>query len=251
MLPEPVPTRINDLLKAQRSDGGGHSKSLPRVIPFATYLGFIALDEAFQWLTNAIPGLANWSGDGILWLYPVRAITVLGCLAYFWPRYKELKGHRFGGWGEVTVSLAVGVLVYLVWVRMDWPWAQFGRSAGYDPSHAGLVAGPILAGIRLLGAAVVVPVMEEVFWRSFVIRYVISPDFESVPLGTFTVGSFFVTAILFGTEHHLWLAGMVAGLAYNILWCRTGRLWPCILAHGTTNLVLGIRVLLTGEWQWW
>jgi CAAX prenyl protease-like protein len=83
------------------------------------------------------------------------------------------------------------------------------------------------------------------------IRYVISPKFESVPLGAFTPGSFLVTAVLFGSEHHLWLAGILAGITYNLLLYRTGRLWPCILAHGITNLILGMHVIITGEWHWW
>ncbi len=246
-----MPVHTDDSHKPNRNHGGGHSQPLSRILPFAAYLGLIAVAEGFRWLTKAIPSLANWSGDFVLWLYPVKAITVLGCLVYFWRNYKELKGRPFGGGGEVALSLAVGVLVYMAWVRMDWPWAQLGESSGYDPFRAGPVAGPILAAIRLLGAAVVIPVTEELFWRSFLIRYMISPNFESVPLGTFTVGSFFATTVLFGVEHQLWLAGMIAGLAYNLLWCRTGRLWPCILAHSTTNLVLGIHVLLTDEWWWW
>ena len=235
-----------------KSDGGGRSKALPRILPFAVYMGFIAPVEGMLWLTKYFPSLADWSVEANLWLYPVKTVAVIGCLAYFWPRYKELKGWPYRtGVEDVALPIAVGVLVYLAWVRMDWPWATIGKVAGYDPLRVGAVAGPILAAIRLLGAAVVVPVMEELFWRSFLIRYVISPNFESVPLGAFTIGSFFATMILFGLEHQLWLAGMLAGLVYNLLLYKTGRLWPCILAHGTTNLILGIHVLLTGEWQFW
>ncbi|MBI3392868.1 MAG: CPBP family intramembrane metalloprotease [Nitrospirae bacterium] len=43
----------------------------------------------------------------------------------------------------------------------------------------------------------------------------------------------------------------MAGVAYNLLLYRTGRLWPCILAHGVTNLLLAVHVLATGEWKWW
>ena len=108
-----------------------------------------------------------------------------------------------------------------------------------------------LAGIRIFGASVVVPIMEELFWRSFLIRWIVNTRFESVPLGTFTVGSFLITVVLFGLEHNLWLAGMMAGAAYNLLLYRTGRIWPCILAHGLTNFLLGVHVLVTQEWQWW
>ena len=95
------------------------------------------------------------------------------------------------------------------------------------------------------------PVMEELFWRSFLIRYVMSSDFRSIRLGAFSVGSFVVTVVLFGLEHQLWLAGMMAGAAYNVVLYRTGRIWPCILAHAVTNLILGGHVLMTGEWIWW
>ena len=50
---------------------------------------------------------------------------------------------------------------------------------------------------------------------------------------------------------YLWLAGMLAGVAYTLLLYWTGRLWPCIFAHAVTNLALGIHVLVTGEWEWW
>ncbi len=111
--------------------------------------------------------------------------------------------------------------------------------------------GTVLASIRLFGAAVVVPIMEELFWRSFLIRWVINPDFEKVPIGTFTLASCAATVVLFGLEHQLWLAGMMAGAAYNVLLYKTGRLWPCILAHATTNFILGAHVLMTAEWRWW
>ena len=93
--------------------------------------------------------------------------------------------------------------------------------------------------------------MEELFWRSFLIRWVINPDFEKVALGTFSLGSFAATVILFGLEHHLWLAGIMAGVAYYALLYKTKRLGPCVMAHSTTNLALGIHVLATEEWQWW
>jgi CAAX prenyl protease-like protein len=93
--------------------------------------------------------------------------------------------------------------------------------------------------------------MEELFWRSFLLRYLISPHFQAVRLGTFTPFSFVATVVLFGVEHDLWLAGMMAGAAYTLLLYKTGRLWPCILAHAVTNLSLGIHVLMTGQWQWW
>jgi CAAX prenyl protease-like protein len=122
---------------------------------------------------------------------------------------------------------------------------------GYNPFQEAASFGFVLAGIRVFGAAVVVPLTEELFWRSFLIRFLIKSSYTSVPLGSFTLLSFVATVVLFGLEHHLWLAGMMAGVAYNLLLYKTGRLWPCIVAHALTNLILSIHVLVTREWQWW
>ncbi len=224
---------------------------IPRILPFAVYVGFLALGEGIAWLSQGVPGLDSWGPVADLWLYPLKAAVVFGVLAYFWPRYEELKGRSFGSGREVVFALATGILVYLAWVRMDWPWAMLGIPTGYDPFQAGEGPGIVLAGVRVLGATLVVPVMEELFWRSFLLRYLIAARFEAVRLGAATPFSCLATIVLFGLEHHLWLAGMLAGAAYTLLLYRTGRLWPCILAHGVTNLALGIHVLVTGEWWWW
>ena len=224
---------------------------IPRVLPFAAYMAFLALAGGVAWLVQVAPALASWGPIIDLWLYPLKTTVVLGALAYFWPRYEELKGRAFGGVGEALFAVATGILVYLAWVRMDWSWAMQGVPAGYDPFRAGEGLGMALVVVRILGAALVVPVMEELFWRSFLLRYLINTRFETVRLGTVTLFSGLATIVLFGVEHHLWLAGMLAGAAYTFVLYRTGRLWPCILAHAVTNLALGIHVLVTGEWHWW
>ncbi len=215
----------------------------PRILPFAAYMGFIGL--------GSLVGGIGQEGTFDLWSYPIKILVVAGLLAFFWSRFHELKTPIFVNWQEGLLTVGAGLGVYALWVRMDWPWAIQGELSEYNPFVAGSTLGIILAGIRLFGASVIVPVMEELFWRSFLIRYIIHANFETVRLGTFTIGSFAATMVLFGLEHNLWLAGMMAGACYNGLWYWTGRLWPCIIAHAITNLVLGVHVLTTGEWYWW
>ena len=105
--------------------------------------------------------------------------------------------------------------------------------------------------IRLFGAVVIVPIMEELFWRSFLLRYLINTEFKQVTLGTFNWFSLVWTVLLFGQEHQRWLAGIGAGILYTLLLYRTKSLSACILAHAITNLALGIYVLLTGHWEYW
>ena len=225
--------------------------ALPRILPFALFMAFIALESGLHWLSGMVSAAAPDRPQFFLWLYPVRTAVVLAALVFYWPAYQELRGRVCAGWREALLVAGVGTLVYGAWVRLDWPWAMQGQAAGYNPFQIGGSAGVVLAVLRLFGAAVVVPVMEELFWRSFLLRYLIASPFVSVRLGTFTPVSCGVTAVLFGLEHHLWLAGMLAGVAYACVLYTTHRLWPCILAHAVTNLLLGSHVLLTGEWQWW
>jgi CAAX prenyl protease-like protein len=125
-----------------------------------------------------------------------------------------------------------------------------GSPSGFDPRVDGRIDW-LLVAIRIAGAALVVPVMEELFWRSFLMRWVDAPDFESVAPSQLSIKSFAITVVLFGVEHNLWLAGIVAGAAYSLLYMRHRNLWSPILAHAVTNGLLGVWVVRTGSWSYW
>ncbi|MDE3011221.1 MAG: CAAX prenyl protease-related protein, partial [Pseudomonadota bacterium] len=104
---------------------------------------------------------------------------------------------------------------------------------------------------RLAGSALVVPLAEELFWRSLVMRWIDSPRFLERSATAVSTRALALQALLFGLEHDLWLAGIVAGLAYGLLYRYSGRLWPVALAHAVTNGVLGVWVLATSNWTYW
>ena len=224
---------------------------LARVVPFALFLLFLFAGQCVEILADAMVLNQDWKISLQLWLYPVKTLAVLAALVLYWPSYEELRASWFPTWRQMVLAGITGLLVYLAWIRLAWPWATQGQASGYNPFQANDGLGTMLAGIRLFGGVVVVPIMEELFWRSFLLRYLISRQFQSVPLGAFTLGSCAITVLLFGVEHNLWLAGMMAGLAYTLLLYRTGNLWTCIAAHAVTNLLLGLHALTTGEWHWW
>jgi CAAX prenyl protease-like protein len=167
--------------------------------------------------------------------------------------YTELGwGGSAANWG---LGILVGVVVLVVWVAPEDLLAplRMGDPRGFDPYAFGLSGAAVwgLIGVRIFGASVVVPVMEELFWRSFLMRYLIDADFKQVALGSFSLFSFAVVAVAFGFEHHRWVVGIAAGLAYGGLLVWRRDLFTCILAHGVTNLGLGLYVLKTGEWTFW
>ena len=212
--------------------------SLPYILPFVLFL-LLTVPVYF------FPALRPF-------FYSAKTILV-GVMLWLWRRkYAADISPRLTP-GDWVAALFCGLLVLVIWIVPDGYLVQFGQNPGFDPyALAGSSGGAWgLIAVRLTGAAVVVPVMEELFWRSFLMRYLIHPDFQSVPMGAFTWVSFLSTAVLFGLEHHRILEGIVAGVLFNLLLVRRKKLKGAIVAHGVTNLALGIYVLATGSWMFW
>jgi len=182
-------------------------------------------------------------------------------------------------WSFSPLAVGAGVLVFLLWVGLDGCYPSLDTvmshsvrpllgklgmsgmvpeaakpSALWNP-HAAFPESPALAWgfvvVRLAGSALVVPPLEEVFYRSFLYRYLAKPDFESIPLGALRWGPLFLTAAVFGFSHFEWLPGILCGLIYQALVCRTKRLGDAITAHAITNLLLGLWIVARGDWHYW
>ncbi len=224
--------------------------SLSRIAPFTLYMVFIAIEGILHTLVGK--GLLAIPEQYLLCLYPFKALSVALILFLFRKSYSEIRIKDLLSPTIFLLASLIGVVVFTLWINLDQPFATMGTLRGFDPNlYPSEWMRVFLTASRLAGAALVVPVMEELFWRSFLIRYIISPDFSKSPIGRFTWPSFLITTVLFGLEHNLFLAGMLAGIAYNLLLYRTKSLSACILAHGLTNLALGIYVLQTGKWYFW
>jgi len=179
-------------------------------------------------------------------LYPLQTVLVAGSLIFYWKAIKQEIKFSF----DVPVILA-GVFVFFIWIFSENLYPQIGNS-DYNPYQ--LASGSVvylLMAIRLIGATLIIPLAEELFWRSFALRLLIKSEFKSVPLGKFSWFSFIVASIAFGFEHHRWLPGIVAGMVYAGVLYRSKNLFAPILAHAVTNLLLGIYVILTQQWQYW
>lgn len=220
------------------------SALLARALPFAFYLVFMA---ATPFLATALPGLDS------RWLYALRIGPAILALAWFTREYSELHIDAALTPRQWLGAAAVGLAVFMLWINLDLPWMKVGAggTAGFDPRDgAGALAWPLVL-MRIAGAALVVPVIEELFWRSLVMRWMDNPQFTRLLPAAVSLRALLLSSIVFGLEHHLWFAGIIAGLAYGWLYMRSGNLWPPILAHGITNLLLGIWVVTTGNWQFW
>lgn len=159
-------------------------------------------------------------------------------------------------------SVLIGLAVFLIWIGPDILAPSWHHFILFDNSVMGHPAGntppaskndPLFLALRIAVSVIAVPLLEELFWRGWLMRWLVdSAHFEKVPLGTYTPLAFWVTALLFASEHgSFWDVGLAAGIVYNWWLIRTRNLWDCILAHAVTNGVLAAYVIYAGQWQYW
>jgi CAAX prenyl protease-like protein len=213
-----------------------------RSIPFGVFILFLASEPFLETLLPA--------AFDPRWLYGVRSVLVMGLLLLLWRYYGELREPVDVPVGEWLLGIGVGVVVFVLWIYLDFQPVAFAAKDGFDPT----VQGQISVGIavqRIAGAALVVPVMEELFWRSFILRFIANASFLKMDPRKVGWVPILISSAVFASEHRLWLAGLLAGLAYAWLYRRTGNLWIPILSHAVTNAVLGAYVLATASWWFW
>jgi len=241
----PLKPGIESTIKNFSTATSSISPAAARVIPFATFIAFIILESLTgEWLRSY--------GLDTRWLYVARAITVGLLLLLLWRHYTELQ-ERVGLTGKnIVIASVTGIVVFVLWINLDFSWATLGQPAAFDPvasSQGGLDW--TLVFFRLLGLAIIVPVMEELFWRSYLLRRVTQHDFLALDPRAAGIFSIIICSVLFASEHHQWFAGLLAGLAYTLVYMHGRNLWLPIISHAVTNAALGCWILITQQWQFW
>lgn len=180
-------------------------------------------------------------------LYPIQTIAVGGSILWVRNRLPSLRPSQW------LLSGLVGVLGVVMWIGLDHLWIRHEPGIGFNPwKFDSAAVAWFLIFFRVAGPTLVVPIMEEIFWRGFLMRYLIQEDFEKVRLGTYSHLSFIATTGMFAAIHGpQWPLGVAVGLLYGGWFVYTKNLGNIIVAHGVTNLLLGLYVLKTGEWWFW
>jgi CAAX prenyl protease-like protein len=218
--------------------------AVARIVPFAAFMALLAL-------RGVVPEDGSWGIDP-RWIYGVAVLIVGALIAWFWREYGELVAQTWPGLPELALAAGVGLLVFVAWVQLDAPWMRIGEpSARFVPKDASGQLVWSLIAVRWIGAFLLVPVMEELFWRSFLMRWIDSPQFEAVVPQRAGLKAVVLSTFVFMLAHTLWLAAIIAGLAYAWLYVRTGKLWVPVIAHAVTNGALGVWVVWTQRWSFW
>jgi CAAX prenyl protease-like protein len=186
---------------------------------------------------------------------PAQTLICAGLLFYYWPSYEF--GDPVGALRRkrLLIGLLAGVVAFLVWVAPQILFHAPPRLEGFDPTFFGDQGWPywLNLALRLLRLVIIVPLVEEIFWRGFVMRWLVRQDFTAVAFGTFQAKTFVLVALLFMLEHASidYAAAFVAGLLYNAVAVLTRSLGICVVAHAVTNLLLGLYILRSEQWGFW
>lgn len=157
-------------------------------------------------------------------------------------------------WSVVAPAVAVGVVVLVIWILGErWlAYPHLGERVAYNPfAQLSPSAASAFLVVRLYGLIIMVPIFEELLWRSFLIRYATSANFASVPLGTFSTTAFWIVSVAAAISHTEWLVALAANMLYLWLLKQTHSVFATVVAHATTNALLGIYVVTTANWQLW
>lgn len=208
-----------------------------RVVPFLLFVGLTALQ-----------GHVGYHSQ--YWLYLAK--TLFGA-AFLWGARRHLPEMRWTfGWRP----LAAGVVVWALWIGLDpfYPKLPGRAPHGWNPPAdfgPGSFGAWFFIAIHLAGSSLVAPPLEELFYRSFLYRYLIQERFDAVPLTVRKTFPFLITALIFGFSHFEWLPAILCGLIFQMLVCRQGHLGDAIAAHAITNFLLGVWVVSRPAWYFW
>ncbi len=217
------------------------------ITPFFGFFVVLALGSG---IAHFFDGYAFWMASSPrYWIFPLQILVCSILLARGW-RWYELQWPR-----GIGLATGIGILSLLLWIAPQ-QWLGFPpRLDGFDPAFFGTDGWPyaLNVSLRFIRLVIIVPLVEEIFWRGFLLRWLIKEDFTQVPIGAFSWRSFFIVTAGFCLEHAPadWPAAILTGMLFNYVAYRTRSLSACVLAHAVTNALLGAYVLKTGQMGFW
>jgi uncharacterized protein len=216
--------------------------ALVRCLPFSVFIAALAIRGAVEGSTDT------------RWLYAMQAGASALALALLWRHYGELRSTRHLGTHGLDwlFSVLAGLAVFVLWVVLTDPWMRVGEPvASFVPVRADESLHWGLIALRGAGAVLVVPLVEELFWRSFLMRWIDRRDFLSLSPQQTSLYAWLASSAVFALAHDLWLAGLLAGLVFGALYRRSGQIWHAVLAHAVANLALAVWVVSQRAWGFW
>lgn len=237
----------------------------------AVACGLVHFSRKSPWLNReAAKAHESASSDNptAAFLMPLLALLAAGSLSHalsgqfetFYPLRMLAGGTALWAYRDKLATLdwrigwrapAAGIAVFVIWI-IGARWATVPASMPDALTGMSAAAREAWLSSRIVTSVLIVPLAEEIAYRGYLMRRLITSDFESVPFQSIGWLPLTAGALLFGMAHGaLWLPGIAAGLAYGVLVIRTGRMGDAVMAHAVTNALVAIAAIHYGQWNLW
>jgi CAAX prenyl protease-like protein len=212
-------------------------------------LAFLLLTAAEGFLPQS-EGAVRPNAYALFYTFKVLVVTIVAVRCR--STWRDLGPRPSVPW--IAAAMAIGALVIALWIGLDGRYPALPlqeKREGFDPGTLAPGWRALFLVVRLYGLVVVVPLIEELFWRSFLIRWIARPRFREVPIGTVTWIGVLITSGLFALAHPEWLPALLTGLIWAGLLRLSRSVATCWISHLTANLLLGLHVLAHSAWGFW
>jgi exosortase E/protease (VPEID-CTERM system) len=237
----------------------------------AVACGLVHFSRKSAWLNREAGqshGSASSDNPTAAYLMPLLALLAAGSLSHamsgqfenFYPLRMLAGGAALWAYRDKLAALdwrvgwrasAVGIAVFVIWM-IGARWAMVPASMPDALAAMSAAHRDAWLASRIATSVLIVPLAEEIAYRGYLTRRLISSDFESVAFQSIGWLPLTAGALLFGLAHGaLWLPGIAAGLAYGVLVIRTGRMGEAVMAHAVTNGLVAIAAIEYGQWNLW
>lgn len=238
------------------------------VLPLAVFMGFmILLQLVGGWIEWKHPDAPWWRRDPAQFIYPLQSLVAVVLLVRYWSCYTFDWSWRWclvgAGFGVVGIALWLTPTTLYDWMGLEGKttgWLKWlgvaERREGFDP---GIFEHPAAwwtsLVLRMFRAVVVVALVEEIFWRGFLMRFVcdLEGDYWKQPFGRADWRSYVATTVLFMFAHGSldWAGALIYGSLTYLLCVWSKSLGACVIMHAVANFLMGLYAVAFGKYGLW
>lgn len=209
------------------------------------------ISETLFWATPLLVeiavSLATTALSGsFYWAYPVHIMFVA---VYMWVYRQRLPTLRFSD--QITSPVVGGIAVFALWIYLIPSDPQASRLFEHELLSAPIYITAVWLIFRVIGSSIIVPIVEELAFRSFAWAYVDEKIGRQYSDQTKLLIKLTLSSTAFALLHSAFIASFLASLAYGVIFQRRKHLSDAVLAHAVTNLLIALYVMLTGNWSYW
>lgn len=224
----------------------GRTSAWHFVAPFAVFL------IGTQAESYAVDAEGKVLGQTYAIIYSFKIIAVLITMIICRKSLADLK--PLPNVRQICVAVLTGGLITAFWIGLDGLYPplpeSMGKRSAFDPTSLDGLWRILFITFRSIGLVVVVPIIEELFTRDFLLRFVTEPDWQTIPAWQFNNTAALISTIIFVAGHPEWLPALLCGAIWIWLLRWSKSVSALVISHAVANLGLGIYSVATGDWHY-